>query len=576
MRSCFVIRVRALVLSLGTSSLLGCAAEGVSAEETAERQDAQVGQVQQACHDDDNQDWTRFGGNETNSHSNKDRSRERFTAFDTRWASPAGSSITGQPVSDGERVYVGDYTATVTARRLRTGEVVWQRTLPGGLPPFQGARVQNTLVVADGAVYATEYFTAVLTKMDAETGAVIWTRALGTNPFHRATGSPAYAKWRGKKLVIQGLDADENLSYLRDATGAILLDANGEPLPQVTDNPVLPGQRGFTAVGRVVAVNANTGVIEWSTAVNAQPTEFGIGVWSTAAIDERRGRLYIGTGQTYNPPASPNACAILGIDLSNGAIRQVMSFVPPNAPASESCVWGAAYPNGVGTPAADADLPGTSGDVDVGSSPILYTVGNGRHRRDLVAAMNKAGRIRAFDRSTGQLVWERQISTTGGSVLGNPGISVANGVVFASVLNDVSSPARNTLDLSNGNRIAEIFGPFIIGTYFVNTTTLVALNGATGATIWSQPNLIGHVLGSPSISNGVVYQAAYNGQLRAFDAANGTPLGTTTTPLIPLGPDFFVNAPYANSVSIIKNRVYAGTGQQFGPTDGTLTSYDVR
>jgi polyvinyl alcohol dehydrogenase (cytochrome) len=558
------------------SGLCACAPEDVSPAEAAQRGDSQVSQVQQACEDDENEDWTRYGANETNSHSNKDRNRSRFTAFATRWASAPQASITGQPVSDGERVYVGDYASTVTARRLSTGAIVWQRTLPGGLPPFQSARVQSTLLVEDGAVYATEYFTATLTKMNAATGAVVWTRALGTNPFHRTTGSPAYAKWRGRKLIIQGLDNDENLAYLRDATGAIVNDSNGKPLPAVTDVPTLPGQRSYTTVGRVVAVDATTGQIAWSTPVNASPTEFGIGVWSTAAIDQQRGRLYIGTGQTYNPPASPNACAILGIDLSDGAIRQVMSFVPPNPPASESCVWGAAYPGGVGTPTANPDLPGTAGDVDLGSSPVLYTARIGRSRRDLVVAMNKAGRIRAFDRATSQLVWERQISTTGGSVFGNPGVAVADGVVYASVLNDISSPSRNTLDLANGNRINEIFGPFIFGSYFGNSSNLVALDGATGATIWSQPNLIGHVLGAPTVSRGVVYQAAYNGQLRAFNAATGAPLGTTTSPIIQLGPDFFLNAPFANSVSVIKGKVFAGAGQQFGPTDGTLTSYEVQ
>jgi polyvinyl alcohol dehydrogenase (cytochrome) len=571
-----LIRTSAVVVM---SVLWGCAAEENASAEVEQRGLTQASQVQQACEDgddDDNQDWTRFGANASNSHSNKDRSRSRFTGFATQWASGPQTSITGQPVSDGERIYVGDYASTVTARNASTGAIVWQRTLPGGLPPFQTARVQSTLLVADGAVYASEYFTATLTKMNAATGAVVWTRAMGTSPFHRATGSPARAKYRGRTLLIHGLDADENLAYLRDATGAILNDANGKPLPAVTDVPTLPGQRGYTVVGRVVAIDDATGTIAWSTPVNASPSEFGIGVWSTAAIDTRRGRLYIGTGQSYNPPASPNACAILGIDLVDGTIRQVMSFVPPNAPAAESCVWGAAYPNGVGTPAANADLPGTSGDVDVGSSPVLYSVRQQRNRRDLVAAMNKAGRIRAFDRATGQLVWERQISLTGGSVFGNPGVAEADGVIYASVLNDFTSPARNTLDLSNGNRINEIFGPFIFGSYFGNTTTLVALDGATGATLWSQPNLVGHVLGSPTISRGVVYQAAYNGTLRAFDAATGAPLGTTTSPVIQLGPGFFLNAPFANSVSVVKGKVLAGAGQQFLPTDGSLTAYEVR
>src|SRR5215207_1380861 len=47
----------------------------------------------------------------------------------------------------------------------------------------------------------------------------------------------------------------------------------------------------------------------------------GAPIWTSPAIDEKRGVLYVGTGEATSEPAAPTTDAILAIDLENGSIR---------------------------------------------------------------------------------------------------------------------------------------------------------------------------------------------------------------------------------------------------------------
>ncbi|MCY1060245.1 PQQ-binding-like beta-propeller repeat protein [Nannocystis sp. SCPEA4] len=498
--------------------------------------------------------WSRFGAGPTNDHGVvSGPAKPRVPDLTAEWQVKEQPTINSQLVTDGDAIYYGDYAGRVVARSIADGGLIWQTTVSGG---SANPRVQSTPLVVQDSVYATEYFSATLFKLDRATGAILWQRALGDTS-HRATGSPVFTTYQRIPLVIHGLDSDQGTAYLPGRA----------PEPLYTDNPILlEGQRHFTAIGRVVAVHAETGAIVWSRAVNANEKEYGIGVWSTPAIDG--GRIYVGTGQSYNPPSSPNACAILGLDLADGRIVQVMSFKPttPGDPA-ESCVWSAAYPG------ENPTLPGPAGDTDVGSSPVLHTEHVGPYRSvDLVTAMNKAGRIRSFDRRTGQLVWERTFSTTKGSIFGNPGVSYANGVIFAPVINDTTLTSRNILDLSNG--AFEFLPAFLHNAANVNTTTLVALDAATGQNIWIRENVLGHTFGALSIGKDVVYHANFAGQLTAYDADNGDELFSDSSPLVEVFPQssLFINAPYANSATLVDGSVFVATGIGI-PGDGSITKY---
>ena len=44
----------------------------------------------------------------------------------------------------------------------------------------------------------------------------------------------------------------------------------------------------------------------------------GAAVWTTPAIDARRGRIYIGTAQNMSPPATYNSDSVIALDMATG------------------------------------------------------------------------------------------------------------------------------------------------------------------------------------------------------------------------------------------------------------------
>src|SRR5207244_3416005 len=74
-----------------------------------------------------------------------------------------------------------------------------------------------------------------------------------------------------------------------------------------------------TARGSVVAIDESTGAARWQT-YTVPPGHDGGAVWSTPAIDAATGRVYVGTGNSYHPPAAETTDAVLALDAATGEI----------------------------------------------------------------------------------------------------------------------------------------------------------------------------------------------------------------------------------------------------------------
>ena len=203
----------------------------------------------------------------------------------------------------------------------------------------------------------------------------------------------------------------------------------------------------------------------------------GAGIWSTPAIDQERGLLFVGTGQTLEEPTAPLADSILAIRYRTGKLAWSRQFTYPD-------VFSNGHPVGK--------------DADVGASPNLWT-SNGR---DLVGAGDKGGTFHALDRDTGKVVWETAL--TPGSFLGGQiGSSafVDGRLVATSIVGDpdTHSPTDTTkvfsLDPATGHIAwmrqvpGKVFGPVsaVPGVAFVGTDrgTMLALDTRNGKTLWS-------------------------------------------------------------------------------------------
>ena len=128
--------------------------------------------------------------------------------------------------------------------------------------------------------------TSIVTALDRRNGQVLWSTNVQQEPLQQLFGAPVLVE-------------DEDLLFV--CTGGNFAN----PAPQW---------------GTVVALRASTGQILWTyrTTMGTTPGlpnfggSSGCGIFGTPAIDTNSGLLFIGTGQSYEGPASALSDSLLG------------------------------------------------------------------------------------------------------------------------------------------------------------------------------------------------------------------------------------------------------------------------
>jgi len=270
--------------------------------------------------------------------------------------------------------------------------------------------------------------------------------------------------------------------------------------------------------GAVLALDSATGRKIWTTHTmeDAKPVRdrgdgqmmwgpSGAPIWNSPSLDEKRGVLYVGTGEATSAPAAKTTDAILAIDLKDGHIR--WSFQ-----ATENDIFLTGCMNrrdGLNCP-----KEGHFRDVDFGASTIIAKRRNGK---DVILAGQKSGTVWALDPDAeGKLLWRKDFGT--GSPIGGIhwGIAYDGTRVFAPI-HHFPGP-----DGKDPNQVPGIH----------------ALKVDDGEVLWSfeakrdctgdrpsrvnscQAGSIG-LSGAPTVIDGAVLQGSVDGFLRVFDAADG-------------------------------------------------------
>jgi polyvinyl alcohol dehydrogenase (cytochrome) len=377
--------------------------------------------------------------------------------------------------------------------------------------------VTSTPAVMDGVVYFGAWDGSVH-AVDAADGTPRWTRQLGTAIID---DSPLL---RGGNVYIG--DAAGNLHALDRATGAtrwtVELDAN--PFTRIFSSPVAVDDMvvvgvasielaitrpDYTSRGAIVALDATTGAVRWRlyTTTNDAQAGAGVSVWSTAAVDEARHLLFIGTGNTYEHPAAPLSDALLAIDYRDGSIEWVRQFT-------------------VGDVYTIFGTPPQGPDADIGAAPNLFRIGD----RDVVGVGDKAGVYAVLDRDTGATVWARTFPT--GSHLG--------GIMMTSAYHD----GVIYLSSNRWSDLVDFHDP-------ANASTTFAIDATDGDIIW-QRDLPSTAFGALTYTNGVVFQPTIEGTVYAFDAADGDVLWTGAP-----------GADLGSGVSVVADQVFVPFGFWF-------------
>jgi polyvinyl alcohol dehydrogenase (cytochrome) len=441
-------------------------------------------------------------------------------------AGAAGQAAPGEPAAGGEWTMFGGDLANTRANKLETKLTV--QSVPGlkELWTFRGAGCTATPAVAGGVVYVPTWGGKVY-ALDAATGVQRWMTALpdliDSSPAVTAT-TVYVSDDQGSVHALDRADGKKLWSKLVDMHPEAHLWSSPIYVPSL-DILVLGVASGEEAVqgpwtfrGSVVALDAKTGEERWkfyTTTADAMSGP-GVAVWATAAVDETRKLLFIGTGNGYDGVTGPLVDSLLALDLTSGERMWSHQFTAEDA-------------------FTIATFAGP--DYDLGASANLFQVGG----QDVVGVGIKSGDYAVLARDTGEVVWKTNLTT--GSVQGGfiASAAVAEDKVFAA-----------------GNHYPEM------------NTTLAAFEAASGKVLWKADLMGGTAFASVAYASGVAYLGLSNGDFYAFEAASGKQLVKLAAP------DAIAGGPSVANGVVYVPWGYNWTLREGMEGNGGLTAYGLK
>lgn len=405
--------------------------------------------------------------------------KDDISKLKLKWsfAYPDATRARSQPTVRNGVVYVGSQDGTVYALDLQTGCAIWTYKAD--------AEVRSSVVISDtqpAKLYFGD-FAGNIRSLNARDGSLNWQVKLDDHADVTITGTP---KLHNDVLYVP-------LSSREWATAA--------------DS----AYSCCTFRGGVVALNTNDGSRRWTSYVSEEPRatgEFndlgmprfapsGAPVWNSPTIDEKRNRLYVGTGENYSSPATLTSDAVIAMDLSTGDI--VWSHQ-----ATAGDAWNMACFVGGGTNCPEENGP----DFDIGASTVLLDLGEGN---DVLLVGQKSGHVFALDPAhSGKLLWKKKIGI-GGFVGGvHWGMAADKGTLYAPIadtsfgegMDDQRHPGLHSIDAITGE----------INWYTRTTNRCVPVDK-----VGCDPGLSAAVTAIP----GAVFAGAFDGYLMAFDRNDG-------------------------------------------------------
>ena len=347
-----------------------------------------------------------------------------FPKLELAWALafPDTSGLRAAPVIVGSTLF---YSATdsgrVFALDINSGCAKWVYTADSRLRSsiaYSGIDESHVLVFSDSA--------GMIHTVDARSGERIWIASgQASDNQGMLTGTPVVT---GDKVIVPV-----------SGSGVI---TGGNPNYECCENH-----------GAVTALNLRSGEKLWeyhtmpAAAYTGQVSSTGVKqrgpsgapIWTTPTVDEKRGQVYVTTGENTSHPTTNTSDAIIALDLETGEAKWVFQ-------ALENDMWNfgcsARGPNCI-------ILEDTNSvDFDFGGPAILV----GTPDRDLLIAGQKSGDLWALDPDTGALVWNQRVGE--GTALGGNHWGIASN--FDRAFMTINDPKG-----MNGNSKPGIYSYFV-------------------------------------------------------------------------------------------------------------------
>jgi polyvinyl alcohol dehydrogenase (cytochrome) len=395
-----------------------------------------------------------------------------------RWAFgvPNVTSVRSQPAIFRGRVYVGANDGSLYALDAATGCTFWATTAAKAIR-------SSTAIGKAGRVDAVFFGSAVgdVYAIDAESGKFLWSAHPEEHAAAEITGTPTYFDGR---LYIPMSSSEEGFRRrpgyecctFRGSVTA-LDAASGKTIWKTYMAPDAPSPHGKTADGRAILGPS------------------GMAIWSSPTIDGAKRRLYVGTGDNYAEPDTPNADAVVALDLDSGKMLWSTQFTKENV-----------YKIECGDQPAAGCSPPKVPEFDLGASPVLIDQPGPR----VLILGQKTGMVYGVDPDhDGKLIWHQRAGI--GGLLGGVqwGMASDGGSVYVAV-SDLAFIGGRSPDPSQGGGI-------------------FAYRAADGTLLWHTPapGCGDRRPCSPAQSQavsaipGTVFSGSIDGHLRAYSSKDG-------------------------------------------------------
>jgi polyvinyl alcohol dehydrogenase (cytochrome) len=238
----------------------------------------------------------------------------------------------------------------------------------------------------------------------------------------------------------------------------------------------------------------------------------GAAIWSAPTVDEKRGLVYVATGNSYTGVDIKTSDALVAFELATGKVAWSVQLH-----AKDNFIVGCPFhPN-------CPDDPGS--DFDFGASPLLRALAGDKQ---VLVAAQKSGLVYGLDPGNGgKVVWQTRVGRGGalGGIMWGPAADASLAYVAVSdrLLGKAGAAGLYALDLATGEKRWTASAPMTRG------------NPGQSAAVTVMP--------------GVVFSGALDGYLRAYSSDNGQ-----------VSWDFDTNRPFETV-----NRVPAHGGSIDGP-----------